>query len=146
VTSSPSARKQGIRTRGPVGRAFVDIVRDIGVPASLHGAATMCVELLGGLAVLLGAFVPLASLPRFSWSPCSRSIYPTGIACRTFRGIDVRLGLDAGGDATGHRGARQGESLPKPASNLFWELVRDNSKLVYFRRSNKQITGLGLFH
>ena len=48
--------------RGP--DAFVAIVQAIGTPAP-HVMAwlTIGVELLGGLAVLLGAFVPLVSLP-----------------------------------------------------------------------------------
>jgi putative oxidoreductase len=43
---------------------FVAILHTLGVPApELMGWATIMVELLGGLAVLLGAFVPLASVP-----------------------------------------------------------------------------------
>lgn len=55
--------------------AFVDIVHTIGVPAP-HFMARLAilVELLGGLAVLLGAFVPLVSLPIGSGSP-GRHIY-----------------------------------------------------------------------
>ena len=43
---------------------FVGILHAIGVPAP-HVMAwlTILVELLGGLAILLGAFVPLVSLP-----------------------------------------------------------------------------------
>src|SRR5215467_6623366 len=48
--------------RGPDG--FATILHALGVPAP-HGMAwlTILVELLGGVAVLLGAFVGLASLP-----------------------------------------------------------------------------------
>jgi putative oxidoreductase len=43
---------------------FVAILHTLGVPApELMAWATIMVELLGGLAVLLGAFIPLASLP-----------------------------------------------------------------------------------
>lgn len=43
---------------------FVAILRAIGVPApELMGWATILVELVGGLAVLVGAFVPLVSVP-----------------------------------------------------------------------------------
>jgi putative oxidoreductase len=43
---------------------FVAILHTLGVPApELMAWATIMVELLGGLAVLLGAFVPLASVP-----------------------------------------------------------------------------------
>src|SRR5260370_3114517 len=43
---------------------FINILRAIGVPApELMGWATILVELVGGLAVLVGAFVPLASVP-----------------------------------------------------------------------------------
>jgi putative oxidoreductase len=43
---------------------FVDIVHAIGVPAPHFMAwSTILVELLGGIAVLLGAFVPLVSVP-----------------------------------------------------------------------------------
>jgi putative oxidoreductase len=42
---------------------FVAILHTLGVPApELMAWATIMVELLGGLAVLLGAFIPLASL------------------------------------------------------------------------------------
>jgi putative oxidoreductase len=48
--------------RGP--DAFVAIVQAIGTPAPhLMAWLTIGVELAGGLAVLLGAFVPLVSLP-----------------------------------------------------------------------------------
>jgi len=48
--------------KGP--EAFVAIVHAIGVPAPyLMAWATIGIELLGGLAVLLGAFVPVVSLP-----------------------------------------------------------------------------------
>src|SRR5215472_9179216 len=48
--------------RGP--DAFPAILHAIGVPAPhLMGWLTILVEIFGGLAVLLGAFVPLASLP-----------------------------------------------------------------------------------
>jgi putative oxidoreductase len=43
---------------------FIDILHAIGVPApELMGWATIIVELVGGLAILLGAFVPLISVP-----------------------------------------------------------------------------------
>src|SRR5262245_64736227 len=49
-------------SRGPY--AFVTILHALGVPAPhLMAWLTILVELLGGLAVLLGAFVALASLP-----------------------------------------------------------------------------------
>ncbi|WP_426700794.1 DoxX family protein [Rhodanobacter sp. Col0626] len=48
--------------RGP--DAFPAILQAIGVPAPhLMGWATILVEIFGGLAILLGAFVVLASLP-----------------------------------------------------------------------------------
>jgi putative oxidoreductase len=44
--------------------AFIAILDAIGVPApGLMAWATILVELLGGFAVLVGAFVPLASVP-----------------------------------------------------------------------------------
>jgi putative oxidoreductase len=44
--------------------AFANILQTIGVPGShLMAWATVLVEILGGLAVILGAFVTLASLP-----------------------------------------------------------------------------------
>jgi putative oxidoreductase len=43
---------------------FAAILHTLGVPApELMAWATIAVELLGGLAVLLGAFIPLASVP-----------------------------------------------------------------------------------
>jgi putative oxidoreductase len=49
-------------SRGP--EAFAFILHTMGVPAPhLMAWLTILTELLGGLAVLLGAFVPLASLP-----------------------------------------------------------------------------------
>jgi putative oxidoreductase len=49
-------------SRGPEG--FAGILHAIGVPAPHFMAwLTILTELIGGLAVLLGAFVPLASLP-----------------------------------------------------------------------------------
>jgi putative oxidoreductase len=48
--------------RGP--ESFAAVLHAIGVPLSdLLAWATVVVELLGGLAVLLGAFIPLASIP-----------------------------------------------------------------------------------
>jgi putative oxidoreductase len=48
--------------RGP--EHFTAILHALGVPApELMSWATILVELFGGLAVLLGAFIPLASLP-----------------------------------------------------------------------------------
>jgi putative oxidoreductase len=48
--------------RGP--DVFAAILHAIGVPAShLMTWATIAIELLGGFAVLVGAFVPLASIP-----------------------------------------------------------------------------------
>lgn len=44
--------------------AFVAILHAIGVPfADLFGWATIVVEIVGGLLILLGAFVPLATVP-----------------------------------------------------------------------------------
>lgn len=49
-------------SKGP--EAFALILHAIGVPAPhLMASLTILIELLGGLAVLLGAFIPLASLP-----------------------------------------------------------------------------------
>ena len=49
-------------SRGP--EAFAAILHTMGVPAPhLMGWLTILTELIGGLAVLLGAFVPLLSLP-----------------------------------------------------------------------------------
>ena len=49
-------------TRGP--DAFAGILQAMGVPAAQFMAwSTIFVEILGGLAVILGAFVSLASLP-----------------------------------------------------------------------------------
>jgi putative oxidoreductase len=49
-------------TRGP--DAFAAILQAIGVPAPhLAAWATVLVELVGGFAILVGAFVPLASIP-----------------------------------------------------------------------------------
>ena len=48
--------------KGP--ERFVDILHAIGAPApELMAWATIIVELVGGLAVLIGAFVPLVSVP-----------------------------------------------------------------------------------
>lgn len=48
--------------RGP--DAFIAILHAMGMPfADLLGWATIAIEVLGGLLVLLGAFVPLASVP-----------------------------------------------------------------------------------
>jgi putative oxidoreductase len=48
--------------RGP--EAFASVLHALGMPAPEFLAwATIGIELLGGLAVLLGAFVPLASVP-----------------------------------------------------------------------------------
>jgi putative oxidoreductase len=48
--------------RGP--EDFINILHAIGVPmAFLLGWATIIVELVGGLLILLGAFVPLATIP-----------------------------------------------------------------------------------
>src|ERR1700761_2477566 len=49
-------------SKGP--EAFAIVLHTIGVPAPHFMAwLTILVELFGGLAVLLGAFIPLASLP-----------------------------------------------------------------------------------
>ena len=49
-------------SRGP--DAFAAILHAMGVPAPhLMAALTILTELIGGLAILLGAFVPLVSLP-----------------------------------------------------------------------------------
>jgi putative oxidoreductase len=61
--------------------AFPTILQALGVPAPhLMGWLTILVEIFGGLAVLLGALVPLASIPmaRFSWLPLLPCICPTG--------------------------------------------------------------------
>ena len=48
--------------KGPV--YFIGILHALGVPApEFLGWATILIELVGGLAVLVGAFVPLASIP-----------------------------------------------------------------------------------
>ena len=48
--------------RGP--EAFIAILHAIGVPAaSLAGWATIVVEIVGGTLILLGALVPLATIP-----------------------------------------------------------------------------------
>ena len=48
--------------RGP--EDFIGVLHAIGVPApDLLGWATIIVEIVGGLLVLLGAFVPLATIP-----------------------------------------------------------------------------------
>ena len=48
--------------RGP--ESFVSILHAIGVPEpSLLAGLTILVELIGGFAVLVGAFIPLASIP-----------------------------------------------------------------------------------
>ena len=49
-------------TKGP--HTFANLLQSIGVPQPhIMAWLTVCVEILGGLAVLLGAFVPLISLP-----------------------------------------------------------------------------------
>ena len=65
--------------RGP--DAFPIILHAIGVPAPhLMGWLTILVEIFGGLAVLLGALVPLPAYRwrRSSWLPCSPCICLTG--------------------------------------------------------------------
>src|SRR6201982_4282467 len=48
--------------RGP--ESFLNILHAIGVPEpSLLAGLTILVELIGGFAVLIGAFIPLASIP-----------------------------------------------------------------------------------
>jgi putative oxidoreductase len=48
--------------RGP--ESFVAILHALGTPApALFATATILIELFGGLAVLLGALIPLASIP-----------------------------------------------------------------------------------
>src|SRR5260370_7738837 len=48
--------------RGP--ESFVNILHAIGVPEpSLLAGLTILVELIGGFAVLIGVFIPLASIP-----------------------------------------------------------------------------------
>jgi putative oxidoreductase len=48
--------------RGP--EAFANILHALGTPApSVLAWATIAVEVVGGLAVLVGAFIPLASIP-----------------------------------------------------------------------------------
>jgi len=49
-------------TRGP--ETFISILHAIGIPyADLLGWATIIVEIVGGLMILLGALVPLAAVP-----------------------------------------------------------------------------------
>jgi putative oxidoreductase len=49
-------------SKGP--DAFAAIVQAIGVPAPhLMAWVSICTELIGGFAILLGAFIPLVSLP-----------------------------------------------------------------------------------
>jgi putative oxidoreductase len=48
--------------RGP--EDFIDVLHAIGVPGSfLFGWATIIVEIVGGLLILLGALIPLATIP-----------------------------------------------------------------------------------
>jgi putative oxidoreductase len=64
------------------------ILQALGVPAPhLMGWLTIFVQIFGGLAVLLGALVPLASIPMaavllVAWSLC---ICPTGSARSSLR-------------------------------------------------------------
>jgi putative oxidoreductase len=47
--------------------AFIGILHAIGMPfADLFGWATIVIEVLGGLMILAGAFVPLAALPMMA--------------------------------------------------------------------------------
>jgi putative oxidoreductase len=51
--------------RGP--QSFIDILSALGVPApSLSAWATILVEIFGGLAVLVGLFIPLAGIPMIA--------------------------------------------------------------------------------
>jgi putative oxidoreductase len=51
--------------RGP--QFFIDILSALGVPVpSLSAWATILVEVFGGLAVLVGLFIPLASIPMIA--------------------------------------------------------------------------------
>lgn len=51
--------------RGP--EAFIGILHAMGMPlADLFGWATIIIEVLGGLMILLGALVPIASLPMIA--------------------------------------------------------------------------------
>jgi putative oxidoreductase len=51
--------------RGP--DAFIAILHAMGLPfADLLGWATIAIEVVGGLLILLGAFVPLATLPMLA--------------------------------------------------------------------------------
>jgi putative oxidoreductase len=51
--------------RGP--ESFIDILGALGVPDPLLAAwATLLVEIFGGLAVLVGLFIPLASVPMIA--------------------------------------------------------------------------------
>jgi putative oxidoreductase len=55
---------------------FVGILHVIGVPAPhLMAWLTILVELFGGLAVLLGAFVPLVSLPSHGGGSLGSYVY-----------------------------------------------------------------------
>ena len=51
-------------TEGPVGKRPSNILHALGMPApTLLAWATVLVELLGGFAVFVGAFIPLVSVP-----------------------------------------------------------------------------------
>jgi putative oxidoreductase len=79
ISRSPAARWAPISLRLIVGYGFMEhgfaklargpdafpaILQALGVPAShLMGWLTILTEIIGGVAVLLGAFVPLASIP-----------------------------------------------------------------------------------
>jgi hypothetical protein len=75
--------------RGP--DAFPIILQALGVPAPhLMGWLTILVEIFGGLAVLLGALVPLASIPMGGG--------PSGRDCHGASAVRVQLDQAPGCD------------------------------------------------
>ena len=65
--------------------AFPAILQALGVPAPhLMGWLTILVEIFGGLAVLLGALIPLVSIPMAGGSS----------GCYVYRASPVRVQLD----------------------------------------------------
>jgi hypothetical protein len=64
-------------SRGP--DAFASVLTGIGVPAPhLMSWATILTELVGGVAIMLGAFVPIVSLSRLPHVPCAWREWPAG--------------------------------------------------------------------
>jgi putative oxidoreductase len=93
---SRSAIEHGFAKLAKGPDAFATILHAIGVPARhVMAWSTILTELLGGLAVILGAFVlldaiPMAALPLVASSPC---ICPTGSA----RSSDLTIAAGQGG-------------------------------------------------